>query len=51
MNKLDKLRERIERGQFPKEYEELRGANLIITNDPIRHCYDHDVVALYKIFK
>jgi hypothetical protein len=44
MNKLDKLRERIERGEFPKEYEEFGGANLIITNDPTRHCYDHDIV-------
>jgi hypothetical protein len=44
MNKLDKLRKRIEKGKFPSKFPEFGGANLIITVDPLRSHHDLDVM-------
>jgi hypothetical protein len=44
MNKLENLRQLIEKGKFPKSFPEFGGANLIITKDLNRNFYDNDVV-------
>ena len=44
MEKLDTLRQLIEKGKFPKIFPEFGGANLIITKDLNRNYYDRDVV-------
>ena len=44
MKKLNTLRNLIEQGQFPNEFPEFGGANLIITKDHGYTYYDHDVV-------
>ena len=44
MDKIDKLKAQINNGKFPTEFPHFGGANLIITNDPHRNGYEHDVV-------
>ncbi len=44
MDKIDKLKAQINNGKFPTEFPHFGGANLIITDDPNRNGYDHDVV-------
>ncbi len=43
-HKLEMLKSKINSGQFPNEFKHFGGANLIITNDPKRKGYEHDVV-------
>lgn len=45
-HKLDKLKNKIVNGDFPKNFEHFGGANLIITNDKNRNYYPHDIVVL-----
>lgn len=44
MDKIDKLKAQINNGKFPTEFPHFGGANLIITDDPKRKGYEHDVV-------
>lgn len=44
MDKIDKLTAQIKKGNFPTEFPHFGGANLIITDDPKRKGYEHDVV-------
>jgi hypothetical protein len=44
MNKINLLKSKINSGQFPNDYPHFGGANLIITDDPNRNGYEHDVV-------
>ena len=44
MNRIEKLRELINSGQFPKDFALFGGANLIITNDPNRRFREGTVV-------
>jgi len=44
MNKLNKLRQTIEKGKFPNSFPEFGGANLIITKDLKRNYREGDTV-------
>lgn len=44
MDKIDKLTAQIKKEKFPTEFPHFGGANLIITDDPKRKGYEHDVV-------
>ena len=44
MDKINKLKAQINNGKFPTEFPNFGGANLIITDDPKRKGYEHDVV-------
>ena len=44
MNKIEKLRELIGLGKFPKDFSHFGGADLIITNDPNRNFREGTVV-------
>lgn len=44
MSEIEALNDKIKSGHFPKNFEHFGGANLIITNDPTRNYYEHDVV-------
>ncbi len=44
MKKINLLKEKINSGQFPNVFPHFGGANLIITNDPNRNGYEHDIV-------
>ena len=44
MDKIDKLTAQIKKGKFPTDFPHFGGANLIITNDPNRNGYEHDVI-------
>ena len=43
MNKIKLLKDKINSSQFPNDFPHFGGANLIITNDPNRNYYEHDV--------
>lgn len=45
-NKLDELISRIEKGNFPNDFEHFGGASLIITNDPERKGHSGDTIVL-----
>ena len=42
--KINELKNKINSGQFPSVFPHFGGANLIITNDPNRKGYEHDIV-------
>lgn len=44
MKKLNLLRQRIEKGEFPNNFPEFGGANLIITKDKNRNFHESDIV-------
>lgn len=48
MKKLELLRQRIEKGEFPNDFPEFGGANLIITEDKNRNFNEGDIV-VYSI--
>lgn len=43
-HKLERLKDKIAKGDFPKIFEHFGGANLIITNDKNRNHYPQDIV-------
>lgn len=43
-HKLERLKDKIAKGDFPKNFEHFGGANLIITNDKNRNHYPQDIV-------
>ena len=45
-HKLEKLKDKIANGDFPKNFEHFGGANLIITDDKNRNHYPQDIVVL-----
>jgi hypothetical protein len=45
-HKLERMKNKIANGDFPKVYELFGGANLIITNDKNRNHYPQDIVVL-----
>jgi len=48
MNRIEKLRELIGLGKFPKEFSHFGGADLIITDDPNRNFHERDIVIYTK---
>jgi hypothetical protein len=44
MDDIQELVEKINSGQFPKEFSHFGGADLIITNDPNRNFHEGDLV-------
>jgi len=44
MDAIQELVEKINSGQFPKEFSHFGGADLIITNDPNRNFHEGDLV-------
>jgi hypothetical protein len=43
-HKLERLKDKIANGDFPKNFEHFGGANLIITDDKNRNHYFNDIV-------
>lgn len=43
-NKIDFLRDQINKGDFPNDYPHFGGANLIITDDSKRNFHENDIV-------
>jgi hypothetical protein len=44
MKRITELKNRVKAGDFPKEFREFGGANLIITSNPNRNFSENDVV-------
>ena len=44
LHKLEILKNKIDSGDFPKNFEHFGGANLIITDDKHRNHYPQDIV-------
>ena len=44
MLSISELRKTISTGKFPNDFPHFGGANLIITNDPNRNGYEHDII-------
>lgn len=44
MNNIENLKQKIKKGQFPSEFPEFGGANLIITKDMNRNYHEGDTI-------